>query len=91
MQTKAVPNEILVRYDDSGAFQGAYTGTLTLVIADDGVTVISRTASGLTPYASPADPAFVAVLGQALSDALAANTALQAQVTALQAKVGAAP
>ena len=86
MLSKTVPSEILIRYDDSGNFQGASTATLTLVIADDGMTVVSRTLNGLTPYASPADPAFVITLGQALSDALAANTALQAQVAALQAQ-----
>jgi len=83
MQTKTIPNEILIRYDDSGVFKGASFATQMVVIADDGVTIISRTASSLVPYALPADPAFVAVLGQALSDALAANTALQAQVGAL--------
>lgn len=79
MLVKTVPYEILIRYDENGNFKGASSSTYDLVIADDGITVMARKIVGPVPYASPADPAFVAVLGQALSDALAANSAIAAK------------
>lgn len=81
MLVKTVPYEILIRYDENGKFMGASSATHELVIADDGITVVARKIVGPIPYASPADPAFVAVLGQALSDALSAYSQLQSKTS----------
>ncbi len=85
MQTKTVPNEILIRYDDSGVFQGAHVTLLTLVLADDGVTVIARQRGDTQQLTPQSSPTFAATLGQALNDALVQNDALKAQIAALQA------
>lgn len=79
--TDLVPNEILVRYDENGKFQGAHVGYLKL-IRDTSGTIVHREPSTLIPISRPTDPAFVDVLSKVLTDALTENNELKAQIAA---------
>lgn len=79
--TDLVPNEILVRYDENGKFQGAHVAYLKL-IRDASGAVVHREAQNLLPISRPTDPAFMDVLSKVLTDALTENNELKAQIAA---------
>lgn len=77
--TDLVPNEILVRYDENGKFQGAHVGYLKLIRDASGV-IVHREAQTLIPISRKDDPAFMDVLSKVLTDALTENNELKAQI-----------
>ena len=79
--TDLVPNEILVRYDENGKFQGAHVAYLKL-IRDASGAVVHREAQNLLPISRKDDPAFMDVLSKVLTDALTENNELKAQISA---------
>lgn len=81
MTSTLVPNEILVRYDANGKFQGAHVAYLKLIRDETGA-VVHREAQTLVPISSPTDPAFTNVLSAVLTDALVQNNELRAQIAA---------
>lgn len=88
--TDLVPNEILVRYDENGRFQGAHVAYLKL-IRDASGAVVHREAQTLVPISRKDDPAFMDVLSKVLTDALTENNELKAQIAAHENDEPAAP
>ena len=81
-----VPNEILIRYDDDGKFQGAHVAYLK-VLRDSDNKIIHRDSGSPQPIKSPLDPVFRNILGTALTDALVAHQDSQMKIFELEQKI----
>ena|ERR1051326_3226960 len=82
METKVVPYETLIRYDENGKYKGACTTMRGLLLGDDGLVIASKELN-TTDLGAATDPAFLEVLGTITADALVRCNELQAQLDSL--------
>jgi hypothetical protein len=78
------PYEVLIRYGPDGKFQGAHVQTMRTV--KDGDEVLAQTVGDAQSLGDESDPAFKAVLGQALADAISTHAGLTTDRDAQQAR-----